>query len=465
EKPLEPKAVRGIPPADTYTLSLKTSEETRKLIEERVATSQPQTLQVPTGPFASNVPITLDLRNADLRDVFRMFGEHVKKNIIIHEENFPHALVTMTFRNAPLSTVFGYIMTNPNYDLAYEFLGNDTIVIGKRTELGKLSGKMETRAYRIAYADPAALSNLLPNLTKITSANLVVDPRLRTVYATATPDVLEEVAIAVQRLDHPGKQVMIHARVLEFFDNDSLEIETALNAVYDHWAFTYGAGEISGIYADDNRIGRPSSIPNRMLPPGLANIVTPMDGVWRTFDASFRALESRGRTKTIANPSVITIDGIRAQINLTEEVPYISGRDDGGNATWSTISIGPRLSFTPRVGRDNTITLDLDLQSSEEGTTMAGSMGEIMPTSVQRQVLTNVRVRNGEPFVVGGLYSTQNINNRTRVPVLGQLPLLGELFTFRTRRTRTTQVVMVVIPYILDTPDVAVDHERVMLRQ
>jgi len=176
---------------------------------------------------------------------------------------------------------------------------------------------------------------------------------------------------------------------------------------------------------------------------------------------------SRKKTKgkTLANPSVITIDGVEASVSLTEDYPYISGRDDGGNATWSTTTVGPVLRMTPKIGRDDTITLTLDLSTSEVIREMIGSTGERMPQTSKRQVVTNVRVRNGEPFVVGGLFREDNTNTKLRIPVLGSLPLLGELFTYRDRKTSTTQVVMLVIPYILHTPDVGVEHERVMLRQ
>ena len=468
QTPLEPNAVRGVPPSDIFTLRLKTREETQRLIQEPVSTDHPQTLRVPTGPFASNAPITMDLRDTELRDIFRMFGEQVNKNIIIHD--LPPVLVTMTFRDSPLSTVFGFLMRN--YDLAYEFIDANTIVIGTAAGMARVSGRQETRSYRIAYADASAVAGLLPNLTRISSANLVVDPRLRTIHATGTPDILEEVTIAIQELDNPGRQVMIYARILEFDYGDSLEVEHALNAVYDHWALTFtGPTGLTGIFIDDNRANRPPTIGHsddgRFIPPGLGrgNLATPMQGIWRQFDASFRALESTTSMRTLANPSVITIDGMSATINLTQEVPYISGRDDGGNPTWATVSIGPRLTFTPTVGRDNIITLELDLQASEEGAERIGGMGETMPTAVQRQVLTNVRVRNGEPFVVGGLYRTRTTNTRMRVPLLGQLPLLGELFTFRSRGTDTTQVVMLVIPYILHTPDVGVEHNRLMIRR
>jgi type IV pilus assembly protein PilQ len=279
--------------------------------------------------------------------------------------------------------------------------------------------------------------------------------------------VLEEVTIAVQKLDHPGKQVMLHARILQFGKGDRLEVENTLNAIYDHWAFSYSRGALTGLYADDNRLSRPSTIPGARIStpiPGL-DMTTPVEGLWRGFDASFRALETKTHTKTLANPSVITIDGGKASINLTEDYPYVSGRDDGGNPTWSTISIGPQLKMTPVIGRDDTITLKLDLQASDFIEMVRSSTGEEMPRSSKRQVLTNVRVRNGEPFVIGGLFREDHTNDRLRIPVLGQLPLLGELFTYRTRNSNTTQVVMIVIPHILDIPDVGVEQERVMLKQ
>ena len=85
-----------------------------------------------------------------------------------------------------------------------------------------------------------------------------------------------------------------------------------------------------------------------------------------------------------------------------------------------------------------------------------------MPQTSTRSVSTQVRVRDGEPFVVGGLFRDNRTINRVRIPVLGQLPLLGELFTYRYNERRKTQVVMLVVPYILETPDAAVEQKVVL---
>jgi type IV pilus assembly protein PilQ len=123
------------------------------------------------------------------------------------------------------------------------------------------------------------------------------------------------------------------------------------------------------------------------------------------------------------------------------------------------------MTLTPKVGRDGFITVELDIETGEIIGTSAGSTGEQMPQTSTRKVTTSVRVRNGEPFVVGGLFSENNTLSTTKIPVLGSIPLLGELFTYRNNSRRHTQVAIVVVPYILNTPDIAVEQERVMIRQ
>ncbi|MDR1621071.1 MAG: secretion protein [Synergistaceae bacterium] len=461
ELPLQIRSVRGTPPSDSYTLRLTTVPQHQKMIEEPVATQQPQTLKVPTGPFAVTTPINLDLRDTELRDVFRMLGVHLKKNVIIHD-SVPPVLVTMTLKNTPLSEVFSYLMKT--YDITYESIGKDTIVIGTADGLSKVSGKEETRVYRIAYADVAAVQTLVTQLTGVD--RVVADPRLRTLYVTSNPLKLEEVAIVIQNLDNPGKQIMLHARILEFTDGATKDVEAALNAVYDHWWFSYtGTGGASGGIIDDNRRGRNYTEPTGAITSNVTDMLTPMQGVWREFDGSFRALETKGRGKTLANPSVITIDGQEANISLTEDYPYISGRDDGGNPTWSTETVGPQFRLTPRLGRDGVVSIQVNIETGEVMEFVTGSTGEQMPRTSTRSVTTNVRVRDGEPFVIGGLFRENDTRRNVRVPVLGSIPLLGEIFNYRYHDHQKTQVVIIVIPYVLNTPDVAIEQERVMIRQ
>ncbi|GHS86669.1 type II and III secretion system protein [Synergistales bacterium] len=462
DTPVQLDSVRGVAPSDSYTLRLVTTERQQRMQATPQATHQPRTPKVPTGPFASDAKITLDLRDTELRDIFRMLGVHMSKNIII-DPSLPSELVTMTLRDVPLSEAYGYLMKK--YDIAYEFIGKDTMLIGTSGGLAKMSGKEETRFFHVAYADVKAMSSLLPNLTRITPAGLAIDERLNNIYVTSTPDIFEEVAIVLQRLDHPGRQVMLQARILEFTDDAELEVEQAVNAIYDHWWFSY-AGQDGGRggYVDDNRRGRDYSYSgnNAAISPLITDITTPMQGIWREFDVAINAIEKKDNGRTLATPSIIAIDGQEANITLTRNQPVPSGKDDNG-ITYSDKAVGPQLKLTPRIGRDGVVTIQVDIKTGEivgEVTTPDGPQ----PISTERDVKTSVRVRNGEPFVVGGLFSDNKSRNTVRIPILGSIPLLGELFTYRHNTNTKTQVVIVIVPFILDIPDIAIEQERVMFR-
>jgi type IV pilus assembly protein PilQ len=123
------------------------------------------------------------------------------------------------------------------------------------------------------------------------------------------------------------------------------------------------------------------------------------------------------------------------------------------------------MTLTPKIGRDGFVSIELNIETGEIIGTSAGSTGEQMPQTSTRKITTNVRVRNGEPFVGGGLFSENDTRSTTKVPVLGSIPLLGELFTYRNNSRRNTQVAIIVVPYILNTPDIAIEQEKVMIRQ
>ena len=399
-----------------------------------------------------NEKITLDTRDIELRDVFRMLAGSLKKNVII-DPSVPSVHISLTMKDVPVSSALGYLMRA--YDVSYCSLGADTLVIGTKEGLSRLSGDEEVRVFPVAYGDPAALIAPLARLTNLPDGKFAADARLRVLYVSATPWKLAEVAGILKEMDRPGPQVMIQAKIFEFAEGSSKELETALNAVYDHWWFSYsGQGGGRGGYIDDNRQGRSFTGPPSGYPlPGMTGLETPMTGIWREFDAAFRALETKGKGRTLANPSIIAIDGQKAQIRMTEDYPYISSRDDAGNPTWSTETVGPQLTLTPRVGRGGVIDLELTVATGDVIEMITGSTGEKMPRTSNRSITDRIYIHDGEPFVVGGLFRENQTRQRGRIPIVGQIPLLGELFTYRYDERSRTQVVILVIPYILKTPD------------
>ena len=420
---------------DGWQLRVK-SEAKQGLLPGGAYVPPPKLIPSPetTLPFRVDTKISLELRDAELRDVLRGIMSYIGRNVII-DPTFPNdVLITMTLNDVRADDILNQFMRT--YDLACYVSGVNTLTFGTREGLYKLSGERSIKQFKIHFADPAQISTMLKTLTALDENAVTVDDRMKTVYVRTNPAKMQEVEELISVLDTPQRQVMIQASVFEFNDNDTLTVENALNIAYDDIRISLsGLGGISMDYRADRTIR------------GNRNVWTS-----RVITAAFNALETKAKGKVLANPSVIAIDGQKAEINLTQDYPYVSSRNkDEGTVTWSTEEVGPKLSFTPRIGRDGYVTLDLDLSTGDVVETQTSSTGEQMPVTTTRSVKTQVRVRDGMPFVIGGLFREDKSNNVSRIPILGNIPILGELFTFRYNTKQKSQVVMVITPYILDS--------------
>ena len=468
------KELRGTGPSDRFSIVLTTLQQQRR-IENEAQFNQMRLPPIPLIPdFQKSSPVTIDVRDVLLADVVRLLAEATKRNVVI-DKSMPNELVTMTLRQVPLNIAVEHL--KKMYDVDFAMIGNNTILAGTRSGLARMTGREATRAYQIAYAEvskiPAMLAGVM-QLSELELRNITIDERLRQIYVTSSPERLEEIAVALQSLDNPGKQIMLQARIFEFNDNYDKEVDTMLNTIYDNWWLNYaqGTGKM-GVITDSGK--RPIDVENAnqgstLFPPDLSgNIISPLpqiiNGTWRMIDAAFQATEIKNIGKILANPSVITYDGQTAKIQLTQEQPYRVAQQSsgGGDQLYTTefIEAGPIMSMKPMIGRDGVITIQLYLEASE----FLGQTSDGLPIKSTRQVTTNVRVRNGEPFVVGGLHREVNTKTKGKIPILGDIPLLGSLFRHTRSINNRTQVVMLVVPYILDTPDSKIEGASLLFRR
>ena len=442
--------VRGTAPANQYVVTLVTADQAARLAGQEQLAVRPAP-KVDTGdPFTKTMPITLDLRDVELRDVFRLFGKYIGMNVI-SDPSVPNSLVTMSLNQVPLNQAFSYIMKM--YDVTYAIMGK-TIIVGTADSIAKVVGREGSRSYHIAYADLKQLGGILQGLTGVTK--VIADDRLKTLYVTGRLDQLDEVDSLLQRLDHPGRQIMLQARIVEISDKATKDFETMLDAVYNHWWMSYSKGglNLGGSYT--NKDDAYTTVEDR---PGtqVTDMKNVAAGTLKLLDAGIVALVNNNKGKVIADPSVITIDGQKATIKLTENYPYVSQRDQAGNPTWSETEVGPKLEFLPTIGRDGIVTVKLKISTGEIIGTYVGANKEEFPQTTNREVDTMVRVRDGEPFVVGGLFKDQKTKEVSKVPVLSDIPLLGQFFTARTSKNIKSELAMIVVPYILHTPDVSIE--------
>lgn len=401
-------------------------------------------------PMMITKPVTIEMRDADLRDVFRMLGTMMNINILV-DPSVPSSMVTVSLKDVPFRDALQYLMRM--YEITYAMIGK-TMVVGKAESIAKTLGLQQTRGFHISYADPKQIPALLQSITGVTK--FVVDERLRMVYVTGTEAQLDHVKRTLERIDHPGLQVMLQARIIEVSDDGKDEVEALVNAVYKSWWASFGAsGGMIGYY-DDNQnsegsVYDPDTGDRTIAPPGELTFPDLSNGALKVLDAGLRALESSSKAKVLASPSLVTVDGQPAEVKLTQNYIYQSGLDDNGNPEFETEEAGPILKFTPNVGRSGVVTIQLDIGTGQILEFRKSGQSEV-PVTSKRNVKTLVRVRNGEPFVVGGLFSEQTTRSVTKIPVISDIPLLGELFKIRNARKQNTEVVIIVVPYILEVP-------------
>ncbi len=411
------------------TFRIKTKEN---LIHSAEAFTPPPKPKFPMPetklPFTDPTRTTIEFREAELQDIFRLFMAALGRNVVL-DSSFPRdVLVTMTLVDVRIDEIMNYLLRT--YDIACFSYGPNITAFGTRQGLYKLSGAQNIKAFRIAYAEPAQVSTMLKTLTGLTDSEIVIDERTKTLYVNTNPARMEEAEDLIGRIDTPAKQVMIRASIFEFSDSATKDVQTAINMVYDKWSLTSNPGNSTGqLNFIDQTYSQGRSALDRFI------------------TASLNALESKNKGRTLANPSVIAIDGQEASITLKQDIMYRSGLDEKGNLQWDTTEVGPELKFTPRIEDNGYINLDITINTGDY--LGADNDGNIRTT--ERDMKTRIRVKDGMPFVVGGLFQEINTTARAKLPVLGDIPLLGTLFRSSVREKEKTQAVMIVTPYILES--------------
>lgn len=406
-----------------------------------------------TLPFSANARITIELREIELMDAFRLLMNALGRTALF-DKTFPrgsnsgstssestttsstttttsssNTLVTMSLNDVRIDDVLNYLMRT--YDLAcYQYAKNIT-AFGTRDGLYRLSGEKEIKSFRVSYAEPAQAVTLLKTLVGLQDSEIIVDERMRTLYLNTNPARIEEAEKLLKNIDLPAKQVMIRASIFEFSDSATKDVQAAINAVYDEWTFISNFGEesIGSLTYTDMSYRQGRSALDRYI------------------TATLNSLETKDKGKTIANPSVIAIDGQEATINLKQDIMYRAGINDKGNIQWDTTEVGPELKFKPKIEDNGYIYLEITINTGD----YLGSDNDGNIRTANRTMTTKIRVRDGMPFVVGGLFQEINTSVKVKVPILGDIPLIGLLFRSSSKEKIKSQAVMIVTPYILDT--------------
>ena len=295
---------------------------------------------------------------------------------------------------------------------------------------------------------------------QIAGAQIQADPATNTLIVIAPDLVYRNLRAVIDKLDMRRAQVFIESLIIEVTSDQAAEFGIQWQGGLGHLQGSGGTGALAGTNfggAGQNILGvaqNPATI-GRGLAIGVARgqITLPGVGTISNLQVLARALETMSKANILSTPNILTLDNEEARIVVGQNVPFITGQfitPSGGATTnpFQTVErrdVGLTLRVRPQISESGTIKLVIyqEVSSVQDTTSTAGIITNM------RAIETNVLVDDGAIVVLGGLVQDTVTSNQEKVPVLGDLPLVGQLFRFETRRQQKTNLMVFLRPFIV----------------
>ncbi|MCL1143544.1 type IV pilus secretin PilQ [Shewanella gaetbuli] len=407
--------------------------------------------------------LSLNFQNISVRTVLQIIADYNNFNLVTSDT--VEGNITLRLDDVPWDQALDLILQTKGLDKRIE--GNILMVAPSEElairESNELKNKQEVKELaplyseylQINYAKALDIAELLKGADSSLLSNrgsVAVDERTNTLLVKDTAEILESVHRLIDVLDIPIKQVLIESRMVTVKDDVSEDLGI-------RWGITdqqgskgtsgrlEGAGDIaSGIIPglDDRlNVNLPAAVSN---PTSIAFHVAKLaDGT--VLDLELSALEQENKGEIIASPRITTSNQKAAYIEQGVEIPYVESASSGATSVSFKKAV-LSLRVTPQITPDNRVILDLEITQDSQGQVVQTPTGEAVSIDTQR-IGTQVLVDNGETIVLGGIYQQNLISRVSKVPVLGDIPLVGFLFRNTTDSNERQELLIFVTPKII----------------
>jgi type IV pilus secretin PilQ/predicted competence protein len=397
----------------------------------------------------SGEPISLNLKDADIKDVLRTFAELTGLNIAIDPE--VTGSVTVNFIDVPWDQALELILRQNG--LTYVLDGN-VMRVGKLERIAsevtaqrrieeenRLNVPLTTLGFKLSYARATEVQALVQQLAS-PRARIIVDQRTNQLIISEIPQYLQTIRNMIETVDVPTRQVMIEARIVE-----------ASKVFQQQYGFSWG---FEGALDPALGTGTGLIFPNRVgftggpfnFGPGNPVLALTLTDVLGSFNLNFalNAFEFEGLVKVISAPRVTTQDNVPAEIQSGFQIPYQTRVNFTTTVTYVDATL--RLSVTPQITEAGTVIMDIAVQKNEPttGLAIAGAAGTPLST---RSARTKLMVRDGGTAVIGGIYQVKDNDSRTRLPFVHNIPVIGNLFKTHDISTSHDELLIFITPRII----------------
>jgi type IV pilus secretin pilQ len=415
--------------------------------------------------------ISLDFQNVDVRTVLQILATESGMNIVASDS--VQGKMTLSLKDVPWDQALDLILDARELDMRRvgniinvapraEMLARDKAELTARKELDDL-GPLISQSFQLKYknveefkkilriSDTGSSSGSSNNSILTSRGSALIDPATNTLIVNDVKSVIQKFNALIEELDVPARQVMVEARIVEASDTLSRELGVKFGGVRagsTSWANNWGLATERNSRGVRNGSSGVLFEPNINVPVasavGSIAVVKSFSSV--TLGLELSASEAEGRSKTISTPRVLTQDRQEAEIKQGYQVPYTT-RDSDGSTTTSFKDAVMSLKVLPRITPDNKIIMDVTINKDTPDNTYQSSEGE--PSIRTQSVKTKAMIEDGGTLVVGGVYQEVIQNNVKKVPMLGDLPVLGNLFKTRSRNNSRNELLFFITPRIM----------------
>ena len=427
--------------------------------------------QATSGPKYTGEPISVNLKDVDLKDFFRLIHEISGLNVVLDPD--VKGNLTIVLDDVPWDQALDIVLKNNS--LSRQLDGNvlriasiDTL----RKEAEARRAQREAEALAVdkvqvtRFLSYAHARDVVATIKKFISqrGDVVADERTNAIIINDIPSVIPPIDRLLAQLDRKTQEVEIEARVVAATRSFARDIGTQLGFGWGNHAASVGGAPSVGTSPLGVFGGTPLyPIVGTALPSAGTSsqipLFTNMPAVGPTSGLSFQTssnnirldailtmAESRGLLKILSRPRVVTQNNIQAVVKQGVRVPVVTSAQLNGPATTTYIDAFLRLTVTPQITVENTIFLNVDVENTtpDFGHEVNGN-----PTLVTQQATTQVLVTDGGTVVIGGVIQTSNSINYQQVPLLGDIPWLGNLFKHQTVNSSNQELIFFITPRIV----------------
>lgn len=443
--------------------------------------------------------LSLNFQDIDVRSLLQVIADFTNFNIVTSDT--VRGNLTLRLKDVPWDQALDIVLQAK--DLGMKRVGNvlqiapkDELAAKEKAELEALKAiadlePLRTQAFQLNYAKALNIRDQLTgtdagsgsdrnNRMLSPRGSVIAEVRTNQLFITDVPSRLAQIEEMIAKLDVPVRQVLIEARIVEATDSFGKSLGVRLgggdlrgirggDAGYsagngNRVAFggSYNAiGATTGVLGADNLtagynndawnsnytfLNLPASTLGRNLPsaPRLAlSLFSPAAN--RFLDLEISALEADNKGRIVSSPRVVTADQTKATISQGTQIPYQESAGQSGATSTSFKDAVLKLDVTPQITPEGNIILDLEVNKDA----VSGLVFNGEPAIDTKQVKTQVLVENGGTVVIGGIFTMEEQEAVDKVPLLGDIPVLGNLFKHRTRQNEKTEMLVFITPRML----------------